>query len=120
MPLRPVLLLLCLFLACLAIAGLSYAMGWELYMFGSRRPFHVRPPSDPTTIPFHLLASALVFLVSRSYGLLYLTFVTACVLIGSVWGWIMFQWMPTLAQHALSVALIVTLAYGWTHREDFE
>jgi hypothetical protein len=118
MPARQLALLLGLFCLCLAIVGLAWASGSQLYLFlPSRRP--TLPPTHPGVILFFLVLSPFLTYWLRQNGVYYFVVMTACILLGTVMG-IYYKWTPSWAQHVLAVAMIATSIYAWQQKYYFE
>jgi len=119
MPARQLALLLGLFCLCLAIVGLAWASGSQLYLFlPSRRP--TLPPTHPGVILFFLVLSPFLTYWLRQNGVYYFVVMTACILLGTVMGFYVYKWTPSLAQHLLAAAMIATSIYAWKQKYYFE
>jgi hypothetical protein len=122
MPIRQFVILVGLFCICLAIIGIAWATGNELYLWMPRR-WH-GPPNDPPTHPilFLVFFGILAFMTwlggnGAGYGLGVLT---GDLFLSSVVGWFAFHWTPTLSQHHLSVAMLVLSIYYWKQIDYIE
>jgi hypothetical protein len=121
MPIRTVLVLVGLFAACLAIVLIAWAVGSEFYLFLPGRR-HVAPPSPshPILVLIMLLSCPALFLLySRHFGLVLFSILLGSLVLGSVVGYFMFAWTPTLVQWLLTVVMGVETAYGWTIHGDY-
>ncbi len=119
MPVRQLALLIGLFCLCLAIVGLAWANGSQLYLFlPSRRPR--LPPTHPGVILFFLVVSVPVTYWLRQDGVYYFIVITAGMLLGTAMGFYVYHWTPSWAQHLLAVAMIATSIYAWKQKYYFE
>ena len=59
------------------------------------------------------------FVFSPRNSLYLFTVLTFGVWLGTLVGWGVFQWTPTLAQHLLGAAMTVTAIYGWRIRDEY-
>ena len=119
MPVRQLALLLGLFGLCLAIVGLAWAHGYELYLFlPSRRPS--LPPTHPGVILALLVPSPFLTYWLRQNGVYYFMVMTGGILLGTVMGAYVYHWTPSWAQHVLAVAMIATSIYAWQQKYYFE
>jgi hypothetical protein len=116
MPLRTVLILLALFLGCVAIVLLAWATGSEFYVFLPRRRIVAiqEPPTHPGIILALLSVCVALYLYSPRYALLFFTGILCCLLLGSLIGYIVFSWHPTLMQIVLTLMMIGEVSYGWS------
>ena len=93
MPVRQLALLLGLFGLCLAIVGLAWANGNELFLFiPSRRPS--LPPTHPGVILVFLVLSPFLTYWFRQNGVYYFVVMTACILLGTAMG-LYYKWTPS-------------------------
>lgn len=119
MPVRQLALFIGLFCLCLAIVGLAWANGTQLYLFRpSRRPR--LPPTHPGVIVFLLILSPVLTYWLRQNGVYYFIVITAGMLLGSAMGFYVYGWTPSWAQHLLAVAMIATSIYAWNQIHYFE
>ena len=122
MPIRIVIVLLSLFAACLAVALGAWAAGSEFYLFiPGRRGIH-RPPDHPIELIIAMAFCAGLFLLfSQHYGLVFFTGLFASLVLGSIVGYLVFAWTPTVVQWLLTVAMGAETTYGWMiHGEYLE
>jgi len=56
----------------------------------------------------------------RQNGVYFFILLTAGIVLGSVVGFFVYGWVPPLAQHLLSVAMIATSIYAWKQKYYFE
>jgi hypothetical protein len=120
MPLRILLILAGLFVGCVAIVALAWAIGSELYVFvPSRFRWVGKPPTHPSVVLAMLATCAALFLYSPRYALFFFTALLACLLLGSLVGYGVFAWKPTLMQALLTFAMIAETAYGWTIQDFY-
>jgi uncharacterized membrane protein len=119
MPVRQLALLLGLFCLCLAVVGIAWASGSQLYLFlPSRRP--VVPPTHPGVILVFLVFSPFLTYWFRQYGVFFFILMTAGILLGSAMGFFVYNWTPSWAQHVLAAAMIATSIYAWKQKYYFE
>jgi hypothetical protein len=119
MPVSRLALLIGLFCLCLAIVGLAWANGTQLYLFlPSRRPS--LPPTHPDVILLFLAVSPILTYKLRQMGVYFFIVITAGMLLGSVMGSYVYNWTPSWAQHLLAVAMIATSIYAWKQKCYFE
>ncbi len=119
MPVRQLALLIGLFCLCLAIVGLAWANGTQLYLFlPSRRPR--LPPTHPGVILFFLVVSPILTYWLRQLGVYFFLVITAGMLLGSAMGFYVYGWTPSWAQHLLAAAMIATSIYAWKQKYYFE
>lgn len=118
MPVRVFAKLLTLYLACFGIIGLAAAVGAELYIFPLKGRITLRPPSSPWQIAIYLACCGILYPLSQRCALYFFTGWTFLMPLGSLFGWGMFSWTPSWAQHLLTVVMILTSAYGWCIRDD--
>lgn len=121
MPARQLATLLGLFCLCLAIVGIAWASGSELYLFlPVRRHRCLLPPTHPSVI-LGVLVACLIFTVwVRQTGVYFFIMVTVGILLGTVVGHFVFSWTPSWSQHLLAAAMIVTSVYAWNQKAYFE
>ena len=119
MPVSRVLILLALFASCLAIVGLAWASGSELYTFFPGRHVH-RPPTHPIALLIVLAFCMVLTLWIGQRGIYVFMIATVGILLGSGLGFFVYDWTPTWSQHLLSIAMIGTCIYGWMQRDYFE
>ena len=123
MPLRMFLILMGLLAACVGVVLLAWATGSELYVFlpPGRHHFHLsKPPTDPVIMLVLLAVPLLIYFYSQHYALIAFSLLTAAVLAGSLVGFVLFAWTPSILQHLLSAVMVVAAAYGWAQREYFD
>jgi hypothetical protein len=116
MPLRTALILCGLFVVCVAIVVLAWVIGSEFFVFLPRRwltSIH-KPPTHPSVVLALLAACVALYLYSPHYALLYFTALLGCLLLGSLVGYGVFNWNPTLMQVLLTLAMIAEVSYGWS------
>jgi hypothetical protein len=120
MPVRQFALLVGLFCLCLAIVGLAWASGSELYLFTPSRFGLPHPPTHPAVVlVLVVLALPLVYWL-RQGGVYFFILVTLGMLFGSIFGYRIFCWVPSLAQHFLVAIMIATSVYAWKQKYYFE
>jgi hypothetical protein len=120
MPLRVVLILVGLFAGCLAIVLFAWAIGSEFYVFiPSRFRWVGKLPTHPSAVLALLATCAALFLYSPRYALFFFTALLGCLLLGSLVGYGVFAWKPTLMQALLTFAMIAETAYGWTIQDSY-
>ena len=124
MPIRQVILLFGLFALCVAIVGIAWATGSELYLFvptgrWGYRHFH-RPPTHPSIILGLLVTSLVLTYWFRQNGVYVFILMAFGILLGSAVGFLVFGWTPSWAQHVLFVAMIATSVYAWKQKDYFE
>ncbi len=127
MPVRQLILLLGLFCLCLAVVGLAWAARGELYLYAldlpSRWHSHLRfqsPPTHPGVIFGFLGFSLPLTYWLRQKGVYFFILLTAGIVLGSVAGFFVYGWVPSWAQHLLTVAMIATSIYAWKRKYYFE
>lgn len=122
MPIRQFLILLGLFALCLAIIGIAWATGNELYLW--MPPSRYTPPSKPPTPPWLFLVFFGVFAfiewLGGSGAGAGLSLITGGLFLSSVIGWFAYNWTPTICQHLLSVAMFVLSVYYWKQIDYIE
>jgi hypothetical protein len=121
MPLRVALILFGLFTGCLAIVCMAWAIGSEFYVFLPSR--HIasisRPPTHPCEVLILLAVCVALYLYSPHYALLFFTALLAGLLLGSLVGYGVFAWTPTVPQVLLTLTMIAEAAYGWTIQDYY-
>lgn len=117
MPWRVFARLLAMYVACLGIVEIAAMTNAELYIFPMKGR-GLKPPSSPSTMAFYLIFCGMIYPFSRRYALYFFTGWTLLVPLGSLFGWGMFSWHPSWAQHLLTVAMICTTVYGWHIRDE--
>jgi hypothetical protein len=65
-----------------------------------------------------LAVCAALYLYSSRYALIWFTILLGGLVLGSVVGYGVFAWKPTIVQLALMVAMIAEASYGWSIRGD--
>ena len=122
MPVRQLMQLLALFAACLAIVGIAWASGSELYLFIPSRRFRpiYPPPTHPVVILMVLATSPILTYWVRQTGVYVFMIIAAGIVLGSAVGVCAFNWTPSWAQHLLTVAMIATSIYAWKQKYYFE
>ena len=120
MPVRQLALLIGLFCLCLAVVGMAWANGNQLYLFIPSRRLPRLPPTHPGVILFFLVLSPFLTYWLRQNGVYYFIVMTACILLGTVMGFYVYKWTPSLAQHLLAAAMIATSIYAWKQKYYFE
>jgi hypothetical protein len=122
MPFRVATILLGLFVACVAIVVVAWAVGSDFYLGWPTRGTRLRTRTDPLFVLALLVFCAGMFLLySQHYGLVVFTVVLALVLIGIPVSYFLVGQTPTLVQWLLAAAMIAEAAYGWTiHGEHLE
>jgi hypothetical protein len=93
MPTRQLALLLGLFGLCLALVGLAWASGSELFLFVPTG--HSRPPTHPGIILGLLGISPILTFWVRQGGVYVFILITLGILLGSVLGFKGFGWTPS-------------------------
>ena len=120
MPIRVMLTLLGLFLVCVAIVLIAWAVGSDFYLGWPRPSLRLRTHDDPVLVLVLFAFCALMFLFySQHYGLVLFSIVLGLVLIGIPVGYFLLGRTPTLAQWLLAAAMIAESLYGWTKNEDY-
>ena len=121
MPIRIVMVLLGLFVACLAVVIFAWAVGSDFYLGWPTRHGLLRTTDHPLFVLAILVFCAAVFLFySQHYGLVLFTTVLGLVLVGIPVGFFLFDRTPTLVQWLLAAAMSAEVIYGWTiHGEDY-
>ena len=119
MPIRQLALLLGLFCVCLAIVGIAWASGNELYLFLPSR-HAVLPPTHPGVVLVFLVLSPFLTYWLRQNGVLFFVMVAVGIVLGSMMGFFVYKWTPSWAQHVLTVAMIATSIYAWNQKDYFE
>jgi hypothetical protein len=117
------LILIGLLAACVGVVLLAWKTGSELYVFSpaSRLHLHVsKPPDDPLMVLALFVIPVLLYFYSQHFALIAFSILTADVLLGSVIGFAVYAWTPSILQHLLSVAMVAAAAYGWVQREYFD
>jgi hypothetical protein len=121
MPIRQVLILFTLLGLCLALVGLAWANGYELFLYlPSRRGHAHHPPTHPGVIFATMIFSVLLAIWFRQWGVYVFTILSAGMVLGSLVGYFAFGWTPSWTQHFLTVAMIATSIYAWMQKEYFE
>jgi hypothetical protein len=122
MPIGRVLILLSLLGLCLAILGIAWATGDELYLFIPSRSITplFPPPTDPVFFVAILGAGVVVLWFAGKGGALYLILLATGTLLGSIVGFFMFHWIPSGSQHCLCLAMIATTVYYWKQKDYVE
>jgi hypothetical protein len=122
MPLRVAKVLLALFAACVAIVGLAWVFDGQLYMLlpPGRHYRHIeRPPTHPAIIMVGLAFCVGFFsFFSRRWGVMLFTVLFAGIVLGSVVGYLVFAWTPTLVQWLLAFAMGAETWYAWSTRGE--
>jgi hypothetical protein len=119
MPTRQLALLLGLFGLCLALVGLAWASGSQLYLFlPSHRPS--LPPTHPGVILVFVILSLPLTYWLRQNGVYFFIVMTVGILLGTVMGFSVYKWTPSWAQHLLAAAMIATSTYAWMQKYYFE
>ena len=125
MPIRVALVLLGLFLVCVAIVVVAWAVGSDFYLFWPSRRSVLRDPYDPRYHPVVVLAllafcAGVFLLYSQHYGLLLFTIIlVGGVLVGAAFAFFLFDRPPTLSQCLLAVAMSAESIYGWTIHDEY-
>ena len=118
MPLRMALIFFGFFAGCLAIVLVAWASGSEFYVFvpASRHFTSIcaKPPTHPSVVLGLLVACVALYLYSQRYALIFFTALLAGLLLGSLVGYAVFAWKPTLSQVLLTLAMMAEAAYGWS------
>jgi hypothetical protein len=116
MPLRIVLIFAGLFLGCLAIVLLAWAVGSEFYIFipSFRLRAANKPPDHPFVVLGLLMTCLAVYFYSPTTGLSFFTVLLGGLVLGSIVGYAVFQWTPTVMQIVLTAAMIAEAGYGWS------
>jgi uncharacterized membrane protein len=113
MPLRQFLILIGLFGCCLAIVGVAWVSGGELFLWlPIRRGRLSLPPSYPGLILGCLVFSLGLTAWLRQFGAILLYMLTAGMLLGSVIGFFVYHWTPSWPQYLLTIAMITTCVYA--------
>jgi hypothetical protein len=121
MPIRQVALLLGLFCLCLAIIGIAWASGSELFLFiPTRRGWAHHPPTHPGILLAVLVASLVLTVWIGQRGIYFFGIFAVGMLLGSAVGFFAYAWTPSWAQHVLCVTLIATTIYAWTQKDYFD
>ena len=61
-----------------------------------------------------LVACVALYLYSQRYALIFFTALLGGLLLGSLVGYAVFAWKPTLSQVLLTLAMMAEAAYGWS------
>ena len=120
MPVRQLALLLGLFCLCLAIVGLSWASGMELFLFVPTGHAVSNPPTHPGIILGVLIISSVVTYWLRQAGMYFFIVITLGMILGTIMGLKGFRWNPSFAQYSLTVVMTATSTYAWTQKDCFE
>jgi len=121
MPVRQLIVLVALFGTCLAIIGIAWATGSELFLYLPGRHFSShRPPTHPGGVLGLLVISVLLTCWFRQGGVYFFILMAVGILLGSAVGFFGFGWTPSWAQHLLTAAMIGTSIYAWQQRDYFE
>jgi hypothetical protein len=117
MPLRVFSILTVLIVATLGLFGFAWLTGSELYFFiPTRYQPLLRPPTSPFLMLGILAIPTTVTIMSRHYGLLIFMLFPLGLLVGTVVGWLLFDWTPSWCQHLLATFAILLSVYGWSQR----
>jgi hypothetical protein len=119
MPVRQVVLLLVLFGLCLAMVGIAWITGSELYLFFPSRHMH-GPPTHPGIIFGLLVVSPILTYWFLQNGVYLFITMALWMLLGSVMGFFIFGWTPSWSQHCVTAAMIATGVYAWNQKSYFE
>jgi hypothetical protein len=116
MPLRMAVILFGLFVGCVATVLVAWAIGSEFYVLVPTRWLRAvsRPPTHPCGVLVFLAACVALYLYSPRYALLYFTVLLGSVVLGSLVGYGVFNWKPTLMQVLLTLAMTAEAVYGWS------
>ena len=122
MPVRQIAVLLGLFGLCLAIVGIAWVSGSELYLYlpGRRRAALHAPPTHPGEILGVIVAMLLLTFWQRQVGVILFMVAAASVFLGSLVGYLIFNWTPSWTQHCLGIVMVVTSTYAWQQKHYFE
>ncbi len=120
MPVRTLAIIAILLAVTFGIILLAWISGSELYLFcpGNNAGFGIALP--PTS---HIWLFALLFIAvnlslwSPHYALVAFTIIGLGIPLGTVIGWGVFQWTPSVCQCLLTASIIATLWYCWKNRE---
>ena len=115
MPLRTFVILAGLFGICIAIVVVAWMCGSEFYVFlPSRRITSIStPPTDPIVVLVLLAACLALYLYSQRYALFLFTTLLGGLLLGSLVGYGVYHWAPTIPQILLTLAVLAETVYGW-------
>jgi hypothetical protein len=121
MPFRMALILFGLFIGCLAVVLLAWAIGSEFYVFLPSRRFTSihRPPTHPAGVLLLLGVCVAVYLYSPRHALFFFTALVGGILLGSLVGYGVFDWKPTVMQGFLTIMMIAEAAYGWSIQDYY-
>jgi hypothetical protein len=123
MPIRVAAILFGLLAVCVIVILLAWAFGGEFYLFmpPSRHSCEIdRPPTHPAIVLAALLFCVALFLLySQHWGLVFFTALFGGIVLGSIVGYLLFAWTPTLVQWLLTAAVGVETWYGWTKHGDY-
>jgi hypothetical protein len=121
MPFRQFLILVGLFSCCLAIVGIAWMSGGELFLWlPSRRGHPNLPPSHPGLILGCLVVSGLLTAWLRQFGVYLLYIATAGMLLGTAIGFFVYHWTPSWPQHLLTIGMIATSIYASKQKYYFD
>ncbi len=123
MPLRMILILIGLLAASVGVVLLAWKTGSQLYVFlpASRLYLHVsKPPTDPLMVLALFVIPVLLYFYSQHFALIAFSCLAGGILAGTVIGFAVYAWTPSVFQHLLSLVMVAAAAYGWTQREYFD
>ena len=78
------------------------------------------PPSHPAEILLFLMLPFAIGIFSNYYGLLMFMVLPIELVLGSLIGFFVFEWTPSLSQHLLCFFTVVTAGYAWSQRDYFD
>jgi hypothetical protein len=120
MPVRQLALLLSLFCLCLAIIGIAWLAGDELFLFVPSGHTASNPPTHPGMIIAALFGSLALACWFRQAGVIFFIVLTVGIFLGTLLSVRGFLWIPSIEQYCLTVAMIVTSVYAWKEKYYFE
>ena len=121
MPLHIALILLGLFAACVAVVLLGWWLGSEFYVFLPVRRIRAisTPPTHPVFLLVLLATCVALYFYSPQYSLVFFTALLVCLLLGSLIGYGVFAWKPTVMQFVLTLVMAAEAICGWSVRGDY-
>ncbi len=117
MPIRTLAILAALLGVTCGVFALAWLTGAELYFFLPLRNGVQPPPTHPAVVGCFLGIPFIVAIYSRHYGALVFAVFPAGLLLGSIVGFGVLQWTPSVCQHLLCVSALATAGYAWSQRE---
>ncbi len=122
MPVRRLAIFVALLATTVGVLALAWLHGSDLYfLLPSYRHRSVwPPPTNPDELAMILAATAVVAAFSRHYGLVMFTFFPIGLLLGSIVGYLVFEWTSSLLQLLLVFVSATASVYGWYQHEYFD